>query len=90
MTLGRIFIRTEMEDGVEFPGRIIGMDGVDTPGRHIVEVVRSGGPRDGERRGWAVLDLGEEGEGDGWEQGGYSFTIFKTLEEAQAAKSETL
>jgi hypothetical protein len=66
------------------------MDGVDTPGRHVVEVVRSGGPRDGERKGWAVLDLGDEGQGVGWEQGGYSFTIFETLDRAQTAKSETL
>lgn len=90
MTLGRILIQTEMEDGVEFPGPIIAMHGVDTPGRHVVEVVRFGGPLDGERKGWAVLDLSEEGEAGGWEEGGYAFTIFKTLEEAQAAKSEAL
>ena len=40
-------------------------------------MIRVGGPRDGERRGWGALDV--------WDDGGRSMDVYETLEEAQAA-----
>nr|WP_300048991.1 hypothetical protein [uncultured Nocardioides sp.] len=77
MAVGKVFMRTVMDEGVEVLGRIVEMHGVDGPGWYVVEVIRVGGPRAGERRGWGVLDV--------WDDGGRSMDVYETLEEAQAA-----
>ena len=77
MTVGKVLMRTEIDEGVEVLGRIVEMHGVDGPGWHVVEVIRFGGPRDGERRGWGVLHM--------WDGGGSSMDVYETLERAQTA-----
>jgi hypothetical protein len=77
MAVGKVLMRMEIVDGVEVLGRIVELRGVDGPGRHVVEVIRFGGPRDGERRGWGVFDLCDDG--------GSAMDVYETLEEAQAA-----
>jgi hypothetical protein len=77
MAVGKLYMRMVMDDGFEILGPTVAMHGVDGPGRHVVEVIRSGGSRHGERRGWGVLDL--------WDDGGSGLDVYATLQEAQVA-----